>query len=415
MKKINVIFELEIVLFALLQLLGYITLINSSNKETFIIAVGIPYLISLILYLLLYLFNRPITKHLIVLHNYLIYLIFGLYSATIILIAFITNLDKNMALYSDIIYFLIIIIGIAFSFFTINTIIYVSHIKLVRLLSSTAKLYDDILESNLPANRKNELIKKLNSYYKKGDLTAIKNLGQADNGLNDKVLNSYFKRNLFKYLLSKLVRWFLLFITFGLAYPFTLCLEMRQEVNSTCYDNHKLSFAGKGKSLFVKWVSWYFFTIITVGIFALFIPKKITVFKISHTHLLDIKLQGLSCFTGNMLKELLINLAFIASNVLTLFLLYPVALCLKNKWYYKHTFYDGYQIMFLGRARDLYHKYLRWLFLAIITLGIYSIYSQNRIRKWEVAQTHLAFIAKPYLLQQTNNKKLLQIKDGLSC
>lgn len=77
-----------------------------------------------------------------------------------------------------------------------------------------------------------------------------------------------------------------------------------------------------------------FFTIITVGIFALFIPKKITVFKISHTHLLDIKLQGLSCFTGNVLKELLIN---------------------------------------------------------------------------------LAFIAKPYLLQQTNNKKLLQIKDGLSC
>lgn len=258
MKKINVIFELEIVIFALLQLLGYITLINSSNKETFIIAVGIPYLISLILYLLLYLFNRPITKHLIVLHNYLIYLIFGLYSATIILIAFITNLDKNMALYSDIFYFLIIIIGIAFSFFTINTIIYVSHIKLVRLLSSTAKLYDDILESNLPANRKNELIKKLNSYYKKGDLTAIKNLGQADNGLKDKIINSYFKRNLFKYLLSKLVRWFLLFITFGLAYPFTLCQEMRQEVNSTCYDNHKLSFAGKGKSLFVKWVSWYF-------------------------------------------------------------------------------------------------------------------------------------------------------------
>ena len=67
-----------------------------------------------------------------------------------------------------------------------------------------------------------------------------------------------------------------------------------------------------------------------MGIFALFIPKKITVFKVSHTHLLDIKLQGLSCFTGNMLKELLVNV-------------------------------------------------------------------------------------KPYLLQQTNNKKLLQIKDGLSC
>ena len=82
-------------------------------------------------------------------------------------------------------------------------------------------------------------------------------------------------------------------------------------------------------------------------------------------------------------------LAFLVT-VLTLGIAYPYALVLKQRWVAKHTYVEGRQLMFTGTGIGLFGNWIKWLFLCIITLGIYSFWVIPRVHKWVVEHTDFA-------------------------
>lgn len=79
-------------------------------------------------------------------------------------------------------------------------------------------------------------------------------------------------------------------------------------------------------------------------------------------------------------------LAFLIT-VLTLGIAYPYALVLKQRWKAKHTYVKGYRLKFTGKGLGLFGNWIKWLFLCIVTLGIYSFWVAPRVTKWVVEHT----------------------------
>ena len=83
-------------------------------------------------------------------------------------------------------------------------------------------------------------------------------------------------------------------------------------------------------------------------------------------------------------------LAFVIT-VFTLGICYPFALVLRERWRAKHSYIDGVQLRFTGSAWGLFFRWLTWLLLSIITLGIYLFWVGPRIQRWR--WEHTTFVA----------------------
>lgn len=74
-------------------------------------------------------------------------------------------------------------------------------------------------------------------------------------------------------------------------------------------------------------------------------------------------------------------------TILTLGICYPFALVLKERWRCKHTYIDGQRLTFTGTGVGLFGTWIKWFFLIVITLGIYSFWVGPRIQKWKTEHT----------------------------
>ena len=61
-------------------------------------------------------------------------------------------------------------------------------------------------------------------------------------------------------------------------------------------------------------------------------------------------------------------------TVFSLGLCFPWAYCMVYSWEAKHTVINGRRLKFDGTAIQLFGNWIKWLFLCIITLGIYSFW-----------------------------------------
>lgn len=89
---------------------------------------------------------------------------------------------------------------------------------------------------------------------------------------------------------------------------------------------------------------------------------------------------GAATYWGTTILAVLIT-------VLTFFICYPFALVLRERWRAKHTYVDGHRLMFNGTGLGLFGLWLKWLFLIIITITIYSFWVAPRVQKWKVEHT----------------------------
>lgn len=92
---------------------------------------------------------------------------------------------------------------------------------------------------------------------------------------------------------------------------------------------------------------------------------------------------GAATYWGTALLGLLITL-------LSFGLLYPFAVVLIERWRAKHSYISGRQLEFTGTAIGLLGRWLLWLFLIIITVGIYSFWVIPRVQKWKWENTGFA-------------------------
>lgn len=75
---------------------------------------------------------------------------------------------------------------------------------------------------------------------------------------------------------------FLLFYLFGLAW--SQRIGIKWVIRHTVINEHRLAFDGKAIQLFGNMLKWVFFTVITLGIFIIWIPVKFKKWEVKHTY-----------------------------------------------------------------------------------------------------------------------------------
>lgn len=97
---------------------------------------------------------------------------------------------------------------------------------------------------------------------------------------------------------------------------------------------------------------------------------------------------GAGTYLGTGLLALLVT-------VVTVGIAYPFALVLRQRWKAKHTFVNGHRLVFLGTGLGLFGLWIKWLFLMVVTLGIYSFWVVPRVQKWTVENTDFDSTFRP--------------------
>lgn len=77
----------------------------------------------------------------------------------------------------------------------------------------------------------------------------------------------------------------IIFLTFGLAAPWAICIKQRWIARHTVIDGRQLIFDGTGSQLFGNYIKWFFLTIITLGIYAFWLDIKMKQWITKHTHM----------------------------------------------------------------------------------------------------------------------------------
>ena len=102
----------------------------------------------------------------------------------------------------------------------------------------------------------------------------------------------------------------------------------------------------------------------------------------------EVSTRPQSDFTGGAISNFLRNLAVSIVSAISLGLLYPAMFCWKQRWMAEHTFINGRKLVFDGKGSQLFGKYLLWMLLTVITLGIYSFWLSIRMTQWVTKHTH---------------------------
>ena len=100
---------------------------------------------------------------------------------------------------------------------------------------------------------------------------------------------------------------------------------------------------------------------------------------------------------SNVLFLIVALLAFIFFMIIGIAWSYCIAL----RWTLRHTVIGGYRLRFDGNSFQLFGNCLKWFFLCIITLGIYSFWAPIKYKEWEVRHTKIAELVDGAPMQQT--------------
>lgn len=99
-----------------------------------------------------------------------------------------------------------------------------------------------------------------------------------------------------------------------------------------------------------------------------------------------------SKFTGKLWGLICLGLKQFLLCLVTLTLGTPWAICMRERWIAKNTIIDNKQVIFDGKGIQLLGNMIKWGFLCIITLGIYSLWVGLKYKGWVVYHTHVVDI-----------------------
>lgn len=106
-----------------------------------------------------------------------------------------------------------------------------------------------------------------------------------------------------------------------------------------------------------------------------------------------------SYFDGRLIQLIGWTILCTLVNVITIFILYPVTMTWKIKWKYQHTVYDGKRLVFKGNGFGLLLKWILWLLLSVITIGIFLLFIPIKLEKWKASNTTLVDDKKSIIKQ----------------
>lgn len=94
---------------------------------------------------------------------------------------------------------------------------------------------------------------------------------------------SYFDRGLLSYIVYSILAYCLTFISFGILYPWALCILYGWKVNHTVVEGKRLKFNGTAMGLFGNWIKWFLLVIVTFGIYFFWLNIKLEQWKVKNT------------------------------------------------------------------------------------------------------------------------------------
>lgn len=207
--------------------------------------------------------------------------------------------------------------------------------------------------------------------------------------------DSYFDGGVLELIGWKLLAFLITVVTFGIASPWAQCMLYSWQYKHTVFNGKRLKFEGTGGDLFVNIFKWIFFSIITLGIYIIFIPVKKSRWILSNLHFEDEELvENESYFDGNTLQLIGINILAFLLIFCSFGLLYPFATCLKINWGYKHSIVNRKRLVFDGNGLQLWGKTLLWTLLTIVTFGLFLFYLPIAALKWEAKKVHIKKIGE---------------------
>ncbi len=94
-----------------------------------------------------------------------------------------------------------------------------------------------------------------------------------------------------------------------------------------------------------------------------------------------------SYFDGNGIELLGYMIITSLINAITFTIATPWTLCMIISWRKSHTVINGRRLTFTGTGGQMFLLWLKWFFLTLITLGIYSFFAYVDYMKWEAKHT----------------------------
>lgn len=71
--------------------------------------------------------------------------------------------------------------------------------------------------------------------------------------------------------------------TFGICYPWALCMVYGWKINHTVIEGRRLKFTGSAIGLFGNWVKWLLLTVVTFGIYSFWLGIALEKWKVKNT------------------------------------------------------------------------------------------------------------------------------------
>lgn len=98
-----------------------------------------------------------------------------------------------------------------------------------------------------------------------------------------KSLHFTFDGGVATYYGTAILAFFITICTFGIAFPWALCMKQRWIAKHTLIDGRRLKFIAHGGSLIGLWIKWLILCIITIGIYSFWIGPNLQKWIVEHT------------------------------------------------------------------------------------------------------------------------------------
>ena len=94
-----------------------------------------------------------------------------------------------------------------------------------------------------------------------------------------------------------------------------------------------------------------------------------------------------SYYDGRKSVQFFMTIGLFLLCAITAFIFVPWAVTIKYRYDAKHTVLSGHRLAFDGTGKQLFGRYILWLFLTIITATIFLFWLTHFIKKWRIKHT----------------------------
>ena len=98
---------------------------------------------------------------------------------------------------------------------------------------------------------------------------------------------SYFDGGLLSYIGWIILGSLITSFTFGIFYPWALCMIYGWKINHTVVEGRRLKFNGSAVGLFGNWIKWLLLIIVTLGIYGFWVHIKLEQWRVKNTTFLN--------------------------------------------------------------------------------------------------------------------------------